>query len=253
MYNFFSKLNKALIDRKKAAICTIVDTKGSTPRKNGSKMLVFENGNIEGSVGGGQMEFFIIKKAIDVIKNNKPGLFSFGLDADFKMACGGTVSVFIEPLPHKNNLIIFGAGHIGKLLAKWAVKFNFDITFVDDRKNIFDDILSDEFTILNENYNSAIKKINFSQNSFVCVITHSHSYDKEIAALCGKKNIAFLGVIASKTKARKISKSLSEDYNFSQNQINRINMPMGIPMNCETPEEIAISILAKLIDVKNSL
>jgi len=251
MSNIYNKISEIVVDRKKAALCIVTDTRGSTPRKKGSKMIVYDDKSIFGTIGGGELEFYVISKAVEVIKAQKAETFDFGLETDFKMACGGAVSVFIEPIEIKNNLVVFGAGHIGSKLAQWALKFNFDVTVVDERENIFDNWNQNEIRCINEQYKPAIDKIIFDENTFVCIITHKHAYDRQIAALCALNDLAYIGVIASKNKSKKIAKLLLSEDKILQKNVDKIDMPMGVPINCETPEEIAISILAKLIDVKN--
>lgn len=265
MYN---KILQIISERKKAVICLITETKGSTPRKIGSKMIVFENGEIEGSVGGGDLEFFVIQKAQEIIKTQIPKTFNFGLKADFQMACGGNVSIFVEPIKLPEHLIIFGAGHIGRALANLAINFGFNITVIDERDGIFDNwkqlsgknIQNDQpetsneqlVKFINKNHEEAFAELNFDNQTYVCAISHTHSYDMAIGGYCGAKETAYVGVIASKTKAAKIRKQLIIDKKLTEEQVDKLDMPMGIPIACETPKEIAVSILAKLIDVKNS-
>ncbi len=246
-----AELGKITDLRRKAAICTVISAKGSTPRKAGSKMIVYDDGKVVGSVGGGELEFQIVKQALKIIETQKPEIFSFALKRDLQMACGGQVEVFVEPVKLPDQLVIFGAGHIGKALADIAKNLDFSVIVVDERKNIFDDWQKHEsFTFLNEIYTSAIEKIIFDKQTYICSATYAHTHDKEIARLCAGLDVAYLGVIASKNKAVKIRKYLEES-GISQENIEKIEMPMGIPIACETPYEIAISIMARIVDLRN--
>ena len=248
----FSKITEAIENRESCVLCIVVDTKGSTPRKKASKMLVYADSRVEGSIGGGELEYFVVQKAVEQMYSKESSIYSFGLKADFEMACGGNVTVYMEPIKIPDRLIIFGAGHIGKSLSSLAAKFDFDIVVVDQRENIFstwDKNLKAIF--INKSYKEAIKDMVFDRNTYVCSATYAHSFDKEIAELLIDKQTAYLGIIASKNKASKISKYLLQN-KFSAEKINRIDMPMGVPIACETPDEIAVSILAKIIDVRNS-
>lgn len=248
----FEKIPEILKGNKKAAICIITDTKGSTPRKIGSKMIVFEDKTILGTIGGGDIEHYIISKAIEIIKEGKPQLMSHKLQADFKMACGGKVDIYIEPLVSKTKLYIFGAGHVGKILANFAIKTDFDVVVIDERNGIFDNWNKEKYTLINENFKEAFKNLTFDEKSYICAISHTHAYDKQIIAYCGKQKFAYLGMLGSSRKVSKITKEFLENNTLTQQEIEQINMPMGLPMSCETPEEIAVSIIAKLIDVKNN-
>ncbi len=250
--DIFLEINEARKGNKKVALCTIIETKGSTPRKAGSKMLVYEAKSISGTVGGGNIELKIIEKAIEVIEKSSSGKFVFDLGNDLDMQCGGYVEVFIESLNQKNDLIIFGAGHVGKAVARFASQLGFEITFVDNRKNIISDVDIQNNKFINKEYFDAFEDIDFTDKSFIIVTTPNHEFDQEVTAICIKKPHAYLGMIGSKRKVATTKNNLIEK-GFSEKEIEKVDMPIGIKFNAQTPDEIAISIVAKLIDVRNSL
>ncbi len=238
--------------RKKAALCTIVDARGSTPRKAGSKLLVVDDGQFYGTIGGGDLEFNVIEQAKSVIKNAKPVLLEYNLSKDLKMACGGHVKVFIEPILPSDQLILFGAGHVSRAIANLAQHLDFEIIVVDPRKDVIDSWnLVKNTKFVSDSFERAFEQLKFDRQTYICSLAFTHDLDLKIAALALKKEFAYLGVIASKNKARKISKALQEQYGFTQQQIEKIDMPMGIPIKVETPAEIAISVLAKIVDLRN--
>ena len=102
-------------------------------------MLVYPNGEIEGTIGGGKLEFEVIEKAKTALEKKKSVKFNFKLDTDLGMSCGGYTEVYIEPLLPQLQLYIFGAGHIGKALARYAPDFGFSLTLIDPRENIVDE------------------------------------------------------------------------------------------------------------------
>src|SRR5207249_1981971 len=106
--------------------------KGSTPREAGAKMLVYRSGNIFGSIGGGDLEKKVIANALDVLESKTSSTFKHDLLHQHNMCCGGSVEIYIEPIMKKNKLYIFGAGHTGHALAKYAIDFNFDVVLIDD-------------------------------------------------------------------------------------------------------------------------
>ncbi len=230
----------------------MVATKGSSPRKAGSKMIVYENGAIEGTIGGGSIELKVIADAQNVIAQNHPQKIAYELEEDLSMHCGGTAEVYIEPIATNLNLYIFGAGHIGKALSKYASDFGFHTTVIDPRKNIMS---SDDFhgvQLIQEDYANAAANLNFSENDYIVIVTPKHAYDEEVLAIICKKKFAYLGMIGSKTKVVLARKRLLEEKIATEEELNKVDMPIGIKFNAQTPEEIAISILAKLIDIKNS-
>jgi len=250
MENIFKIIEQTKGKNKKAALCIIVNTKGSTPRKIGSKMVVFEDKTTVGSVGGGSLEVGVIDEAIKVIENNKTKNFHYDLIENFGMNCGGKVEIYIEPLNKQSKLYIFGAGHIGSKLAKQAKELDFAVTIIDERKEIIDNLSIEGITKINQNHFDAFKLLSFDNNTFITSMTHSHGYDREIVGYCAKQKFAYLGMIGSTRKVKTAKELFRTKDNLSEDEIQKINMPMGIKIECQTPEEIVISILAQLVDVR---
>ncbi|MBL4754675.1 MAG: xanthine dehydrogenase accessory protein XdhC [Flavobacteriales bacterium] len=251
--SFFCKLAKCETSGDEVAICTIVKTSGSTPRKVGAKMLVYQDGNIFGTIGGGALEMKVIEDAISAIDNGKSQLFSHALVQDHGMCCGGTVEVFIEPMVKKKKLYIFGAGHIGKALAKFASELDFEVTVIDERKEAFTAWKSNGVSLIHGKHRASIRKVKFDSNTFIAVVTHKHAYDREIVALCADQPHAYLGMIGSDRKVAMAKKVFAAAGAPSKKQIDTIDWPMGLDIKAETPQEIAISIVAKLVDVRAQL
>jgi xanthine dehydrogenase accessory factor len=251
--NILFKIAEIKNTGKKAAFCIIVETKGSSPRKAGSKMLVFENGTIEGTIGGGSLEFKVIDDARKVMNQNHPEKFIYNLEEDLSMHCGGTAEVYIESIIPNSNLYIFGAGHIGKAIAKYALDFGFCTTLIDHRKEILEKIEIQGVHLIHNEFIKAAQILNFSPNDYIVIVTPKHAYDEEVLAICAKKTFSYLGMIGSKTKVALARKRLIEEKVFTYQELDKVDMPIGIKFNAQTPEEIAISILAKLIDVRNCI
>src|SRR5438045_6709516 len=134
----FSAVADALERGEAAARATIVSTTGSTPQRVGAKMLVFADGRIVGTIGGGCYENDAFGKARDAITNRKPQLVHYELDDDFAqetgLICGGQMDVYIEPIEPSPELYVIGAGHVGFHLARVANEVGFRVHVVDDRE-----------------------------------------------------------------------------------------------------------------------
>jgi len=237
---------------KKAALCTIINTKGSTPRKIGSKMLVYEDGSIKGTIGGGDLEKKVIDEAKQVISKHEPSIFKHDLLHQHGMCCGGVVEIFIEPVMKIKKLFIFGAGHTGRALAGFANVSGFDVFLIDDRKEYIDMCNTEGVNKMNLEHTAALKAIPFDKNTFTVITTYSHQIDRDILAYCVKKEWAYLGMIGSGRKVQITKKMFIESGIGNKEELEKIHMPIGIDINAHTPEEIAVSILAELIKVKNS-
>jgi xanthine dehydrogenase accessory factor len=249
--NIYHKILEIENGNQKAVLCTVISTKGSTPRKRGTKMLVFDTEKIFGSIGGGALEKKVISEAQEVIKSGLSKIVSHNLVKDLDMCCGGMVELFLEPIMNKKKLYIFGAGHIGKSLSQFANDLNFNVFLIDDRINAFEDMQSNEIQFVPNNYHEAIEKLNFDENTFIVIVTHDHAYDREILALTSKQKNGYIGMVGSQRKVQIAKNMLSTNNLMSKNDLEAVDMPIGLNIKAITPEEIAVSILAKLIEVRN--
>lgn len=119
-----------------AALCTVVKTSGSTPRHSTSKMLVYQDGHILGTVGGGELENRVLVEALASLKDGKARLLAYSMvdpDRGDPGVCGGQVEVFVEPILPPPMLVIIGGGHVGKAMAHLAKWLGFRVGISDDR------------------------------------------------------------------------------------------------------------------------
>src|SRR6478736_1637977 len=134
----FAAVAEALEKGEPAALVTIVSTTGSTPQRVGAKMLVFPDGRMVGTIGGGCYENDAFWKAREAITSRKPQLLHYELDDDFAqetgLICGGQMDVYIEPIEPSPELYIVGAGHVGYHLANLAHAVGFRVHVIDDRE-----------------------------------------------------------------------------------------------------------------------
>jgi xanthine dehydrogenase accessory factor len=239
--------------KKQAALCIIVQSRGSTPRSIGSKMLVLEDGSIHGTIGGGALEKSVIVQAMDIIRTRVPQTFRHDLLHQHSMCCGGSVDIYIEPIMSKQKLYIFGAGHTGHALARHAVMLEFEVVLIDDRKEFLSAIEITDVNKLHLQYEQALRLLPFDEHTYVCIMTYDHAYDRDILAYCIKKPYAYLGMIGSERKVELTKKMFAEAQIAATSELESVNMPMGEPIGAETPDEIAISILARMIQVRRNV
>lgn len=247
----FDEIEKVRKGNLKAALCIVIKTKGSTPRKVGAKMIVKEDGKVIGSIGGGNLEKKTVENALEQLKKNEPKTFKHDLLHQHSMCCGGTVEIYIEPIKKMNRLYIFGAGHTGKALANYATELDFDVYVIDDRKEYLNEIDGENINKMHANYKKALPILPFDKNTYITIMTYEHAHDRDILSYCIKQPHAYLGMIGSKRKVELTKKMFLESKLADKKQLEEIDMPMGVNINAEEPGEIALSILAKLIAVKN--
>lgn len=160
--------------------------------------------------------------------------------------------VLTDPIQLSFPLYIFGAGHVAQFLSKIAKIADFHITVIDDREEFANsERFPDADTIIVGDFHDAFKCLDFTGNEYVVILTRSHEYDAEVLGECLKEPAKYIGMIGSWRKVKIILDHMREK-GFSSEVLERIHAPIGISINAETPEEIAISIVAELVSVRNA-
>lgn len=238
---------------ERAALVTLIHSEGSTPRKNGSLMAVYEDGTIYGSIGGGSVEAEAIKYTLDCIKIGESKMFELQLNesGSLGMVCGGNVKGYIKVFLPKDKLVIIGGGHIGQSLSKISSCLNFNTIVLEDRAEYKDYEAFKDATVIIGSLEDSIKSININNNTYIVVVTRGHLLDNEAVNLLIDKPFKYLGVIGSKRKIIDMHNKL-KNKDVSQENIDKIYGPIGLDIADGTPGEIAISILAEMIKVKNN-
>lgn len=252
------KLNEYIEDNKSVATVTIVSTDGSTPRGTGSTMLVDESGNlIEGTIGGGILEERAKKDAAKCIKEKEAVLINYDLNSSSEsantlpMICGGNVSIFIKVFSSQKNLIIAGAGHVSEKISKLAKILGYCVTVMDDRKERLNpEIFPDIENPITGNIVENLKKISIDNNTLIIIVTHGHKYDQEVLEVVLRSDARYIGMIGSSNKIKTCFKNLLEK-GFSKEELSKVYTPIGIDLGGETPEEIAVSIMAEIQAVEH--
>ncbi|MFN2121166.1 MAG: XdhC family protein [Anaerolineales bacterium] len=241
-------------DGKAGAVCTVFSSEGSTPRHAGSKMLVYADGHILGSVGGGDMEHRVVSEALQSIIDGQSRMLRYNLadpDRGDPGVCGGQVEVYVEPILPAPTLVVIGGGHVGKAVAHLAKWLQFRVVVSDDRpefcnKEAMPD--ADEFHVgpLAE----LPTKVEITSRTFLVLTTRGSNVDAEgLPALLGL-GAAYIGVIGSKRRWATTMKEL-QGRGIHKEQLAGVHSPMGLELHAETPEEIAVSIMAEVLMVRD--
>ncbi|MCK4309162.1 MAG: XdhC family protein [Candidatus Atribacteria bacterium] len=237
------------------ALATIVETKGSTPREVGAKMVVGKDGLIAGTIGGGITEAKVIKEAKQAIKEGKERFLAYHLTKeeaarDEGAICGGEMKVFVDILQPKEEILIFGAGHIAVCVSKLAKIVGFKVTIIDDRKEFVNqDRFPEADKIIAEETEKALTHLKITPSNYIIILTRGHLKDEEVLASVVRSNTAYIGMIGSRKKNATVFRRLTKK-GISQEELDKVHTPIGIDINAQTPEEIAVSIMAEIIQVR---
>lgn len=240
-----------------AALVTVIATEGSTPQKAGAKMLVHADGRIVGTIGGGCLEAEVIGRAREAIQARKVRLAAYDLTPDQAgedgLVCGGRMQVFIEPVEGTPTLCLFGAGHVAQPLARMAKAAGFRVEVLDDRLKFAnrerfpeaDRIVVDDFT-------AGAGKLTLGRNTFAIVVTRGHKGDTDALFATVGKGLRFVGLLGSKPKVVHVFSAL-EERGVPREELARVHSPLGLEIGAQSPEEIAVSILAEMIAVRRGV
>lgn len=247
------KVLGALDNGKEIAIATITKSEGSTPRGIGTMMGVLEDGSIYGTIGGGALEKHIIGLCIEAIKEGKSKAIDLPLDTEgVEMICGGRVEVFIDVYKIKPKLLIIGGGHVGYALYKIASLLNFDIVIFEDREEF---LTKERFPLAKElilgNIKEKLRDYKIDNNTYIVIASRGHKYDEESLFEVANSDAKYIGAMGSKRKVITMMNNL-KDNGIPEENINKIFAPIGLDISCGSPEEIAMSIMAEILLVKNN-
>jgi xanthine dehydrogenase accessory factor len=237
-------------------LATIVKTLGATPRAPGAKMLVYPDGSISGTIGGGTFEKLVIDDCLGLMESGVSHLlkkyrFSSTDEDATGMSCGGEAEVFMEANAKPKRLIIFGGGHICRDLVRLALGSDFLITVIDDRPDILN-WYNRPVTVVQTDADYRENFPFLDSDCYVVIVTRSHKYDQPVLARVVKENCAYIGMIGSRAKIARVFSSLKES-GVDRTLLERVHAPIGLDIKGEGPYEIAVSILAELIATKHGV
>ncbi len=236
------------------ALCTIVSSQGSTPRHTTSKMLVYEDGKIVGTVGGGEVESRVIDEALEALRDGRSRLLEYNM-ADPSRGdpgvCGGQLEVFVEPLQPKPALVVIGAGHVGKAVAHLAHWLGFYVIVNDDRPEFCNqDAIPDGDAFYPVPMEELPQQVKITPWTYLVLTTRGVSVDVPGMPPLLNSQAGYIGVIGSRRRWLMTRKQLVES-GVSEEQLQRVRSPIGLELQAETPEEIAVSIMAEIIMLRN--
>jgi xanthine dehydrogenase accessory factor len=234
-------------------VVTMTNARGSSPQDPGSKILVTKNGLFAGTVGGGKVEMAAIKRGQAILDSSSqlsPELVTWNLQKDIGMSCGGEVTFLFEHFMFTHwPIVIYGAGHIAQALTRLLSKLNCHVTCVDSREEWIAKLEG-----VNSLYHPSPKDTvsSFNPKSYFMCMTMGHAHDVPILVEIAKHapDCPYVGVIGSDVKGIKIKNELTE-LGIEKSFIQKLRVPMGLPLGKNHPYEIAISITAELLQVRD--
>lgn len=250
MKSIYQALAELESSRQPAALCTVVKTSGSTPRHSTSKMLVYPDNSILGTVGGGELENQVRKQALACLQDGQPRLLSYSMNDPSRGdvgVCGGQVEVFVEPILPPAMVVVIGGGHVGKAVAHLAKWLGYRVAVSDDRA---------EFCTPEANPDADAffccpmaelpQRLDITLRTVLILTTRGSNVDVPGLPALLETPAAYIGIIGSRKRWLATVRELNEQ-GVSEERLGRVRSPIGLGLGAETPEEIAVSILAEVL------
>ena len=241
-------------NHQSAALCTVVKSIGSTPRHVGSKMLVYPDGKFIGTVGGGDLEHRVLDEAWIAMTDGESRLLTYRMSDPSRGdvgVCGGTVEVFVEPVLPPAMIVVIGAGHVGKAVVHLAKWLGFRVAVSDDRPEFCTpEAVPGADAYFPVDMGELPKHLTINRRTYIVITSRGANVD--VVGLPGllESNPAYIGVIGSRRRWLTTAKGLKEK-GVPEEKIASVHSPMGLELNAETPEEIAVSIMAEVLMLKD--
>lgn len=254
MKSIYAALAELATTNESTALCTVTKSEGSTPRHVGSKMLVYPDGKFIGTVGGGELESRVIHAALESLKTGKAQNLSYTM-ADPSRGdpgvCGGTVEVFVEPILPPATIVVIGGGHVGKAVVHLAKWLGFRVAVSDDRAEFCNpESVPGADAYYPVPMAELANQFKITRQTFLVVTSRGSGVDAAGLPPLLESDAAYIGVIGSKRRWLTTVKALKER-GVSDELTARVHSPMGIELNAETPEEIAVSIMAEILMLRD--
>ena len=213
----------------------------------GTRMLVERDGSRQGTLGEAALDEVIAAYAVEAFRRHSAATVYVGEGGLSERAIAGATSVYIEVVESKPVFLVVGAGHIGRCLSKLADFLDFHVAVLDDREDFANaEQLPEADEILCEDYAPALDRFPIDANTTVVLVTRGHKQDELSLRHCLGRGAGYLGMIGSKRRTTAVLDHLLDE-GFAAEEIARVRTPIGLDIGAETPEEIAISIVAEVI------
>lgn len=238
-------LLQVLAERRFAVLATVVVAPESFGATLGSKLLVEQSGATWGSLGNATLDETVAHDAQLVMADRKSDVRAYTLPG-----LEGGIEVFHEILEPQPQLLILGAGHIALPLAKYASLLGFEVVVLDDREKYANvERFPDAHQVLAADFGETLRDFPTTPFTYIAIITRGHTFDEEALRVLLGRPAAYIGMIGSRRRVETVLRALAAE-GFDRERLGEIYAPIGLDIGSETPEEIALAIIAEIVSVQ---
>jgi len=244
------QLHDAIEAGRPVVLATVVSTSRSVPRQAGTKMLIFEDGSSVGTVGGGEMESRVLSEAQDAFATRRPKLLDYALVEPARGdpgLCGGELQIYVEPYMPAHTVLVVGGGHVGRSLTDLANWLGYRTVVIDDRPDrLTPEAMPNADERLVGPIGETLAGLSITEDTSVAVVTRNVDLDLEVIPGLLGTSARYIGVMGSERRWKELRSRLSEA-GVGDAAMERLHAPIGLEIQAETLEEIAVSILSEII------
>lgn len=234
------------------SVVTIVESRGSTPAHVGARILVDKDGTFYGTVGGGALEARLLEEGKKALNQGFAHTIELDLLKDLQMTCGGRILAFVEPMKQPDQVTVFGAGHVSRALVPLLVSLGFQVHVIDDRQEWADPGAFPPSCVVEvAAFGEAASRLAGLSHQMVVIMTRDHSNDVPVLRQILPTPPRYVGILASRSTRAHLEAQLREEGLSMERPF--VHVPIGLPIGSHSPEEIAVSIAAELIAVRNGV
>lgn len=242
----YREVLKARQQGETGILATVISVDGVFPKMEGGKAFIKASGEKVGSLFvGEELEGRILGEAERILRGRKIEILAISFEeADYPCK---EIEILLEPIHSEPTVYIFGAGHISQQLVPLVKKVHFKVVVIDDREMFANrDRFPEADEVIVTEFEKAFEQLTIDQSSYIVIVTRGHLYDGLILGNAVKTDAHYIGMIGSKKKIQTLYQNLAKK-GIPKEALDKVHAPIGLDIHSETPEEIAVSIVAQLI------
>ncbi len=243
------ELLAAIDDKRMFVLATVVRADSGAASPMASKLLVDEDEKVTGTLGDGELDTRVVRDALTAMQERKSRVASYR-SGNGASAEAGAVDVFLEVVEPQPTMLIIGAGHIAVPLARMAKMLAFEVVVLDDREKFANrERFPEADQVIAADFGPALANMKITRGTYIVIITRGHQYDEESLIEVADSPAPYIGMIGSRRRVQAVRHNL-ENMGFDPAKVDHVRAPIGLEVGAETPEEIAVAIMAEIVAVR---